>query len=284
LNVGFRRHKNRRRRDAEEVARTVKTAVRRIARAIAWTALMGGAFVGVVWGGIFGYRWVHTSPRFALTTVVFRGLRHAQETELRKLAGLGPGQNLFQLDVPALERAMAAHPWVKSVSIARRFPPALWVTVNEHVAVAMVALGDLYLVDEEGVPFKKVQSGEAVDHPLVTGIGREQFVQSPEASRIRMRHALKVAAAYSRSEVGDSPLSEVRLSSGGVTLVTGSGQELRMGEGDTPAKLARLKRVRMELERRGLLAQMIQLDNRVRPGWVAVRISNAASERKGADR
>jgi len=280
LNVGFRRHKNRRRRDAGHTAMAIKGAVRRFAKATAWTALIGASSVALALGGLHAYRWVHTSPRFALATVAFRGLRHAQESELCRLAGLSAGQNLLQLDVAALERAMAAHPWLKTVSIARRFPSALSIAVTEHVPVAMVALGDLYLVDEDGVPFKKVQGEDAGALPLLTGITREQFVQAPEASRVQMRQAMEVAAAYGRSASGD-PVGEVRVGVGGVTLVTNSGQELRMGEGDTEEKLARLKRVRMELERRGVLGQVIRLDNRVRPGWVAVRISNPTSERKG---
>lgn len=258
----------------------IKGALRRFARTVARSVLIGGGAIGLALGGLYGYRWVHRSPRFALASVSFRGLRHAQEGELCKLAGLSAGQNLFQLNVAALERAMAAHPWVKTVSIARRLPAALSIAVSEHLPVAMVALGELYLVNEEGVPFKKVQGDQVDDLPLLTGMAREQFVQAPEASRLRMRQAMEVAAAYARFERGD-PLGEVRLGVGGVTLVTNSGQELRMGEGNTEERLARLKRVRAELASRGLSPQVIRLDNRVRPGWVAVKISNPISERKG---
>lgn len=279
--MAFKRHKNRRRRDSQETTTAVKGMLRRASAIAARALLVCGAAGAVGVAGIEGYRWMHTSPRFALRTVSCRGLRNAPESDLLKLAGLGAGQNMFLLEVRALERAMAAHPWVKSVTIERRFPSTLWVSVVEHVPVAMVVLGEIYLVNEDGLPFKKVQSGDALDLPLLTGVHRDQFVQDPDRSRLRFRQALEMAAAYA-SEVGDPiPLSEIRVGPAGVALVTGSGQELRMGEGGTSEKLARLKRVREELDKRGLTAQLIRLDNRARPDWVPVKISNPALEKKG---
>ncbi|HYO69285.1 MAG TPA: cell division protein FtsQ, partial [Archangium sp.] len=43
----------------------------------------------------------------------------------------------------------------------------------------------------------------------------------------------------------------------------------------------RLSRVREELRARGLSAEVIHLENRARPGWVAVKISSPVSERNG---
>ena len=57
---------------------------------------------------------------------------------------------------------------------------------------------------------------------------------------------------------------------------------VRLGEGETDVKLQRLSRVREELKSRGLSAEVIHLDNRARPGWVAVKLSSSASERSGA--
>jgi cell division protein FtsQ len=77
-------------------------------------------------------------------------------------------------------------------------------------------------------------------------------------------------------------LSEVRVAAEGLVLVLADGTEARLGEGDTDAKLQRLSRVREELRARGLSAEVIHLENRARPGWVAVKLSSPASERSGA--
>jgi cell division protein FtsQ len=67
-----------------------------------------------------------------------------------------------------------------------------------------------------------------------------------------------------------------------LTLVSSTGQEVQLGTGEgLEQKLQRLARVRGELAERGLSAEVIHLDNRARPGWVAVKLSGAGSERTG---
>src|SRR5262249_24228183 len=181
------------------------------------------------------------------------------------------------------ERAMAAHPWVDAVRVARRFPSSLSVDVKEHEPAAVVALGELYLVDIEGRPFKKVQSGDPTDLPLVTGLQREEFVDNPEQSRLRLRQMLELARAYARSErASQAPLGEIRIGKVAVALITAQGQEVRIGDADPAEALRRLRKVRAELDERGLTAQVIHLENRARPGWVAVKLSNAVADKKGS--
>jgi len=212
------------------------------------------------------------------------GLLRASEAELLKLANLSAGQNLFALDASAAERAMASHPWVKSVRITRRFPGGLSVEVEERAPHALVVLGSLYLLDGDGQPFRRAQPGDALDPPLVTGVDRDAYAQDPAAATARIAGALDVADRYSRApESRRARLSEVRLEpDGGLTLVTAPGQEVRLGEGDYEAKLSRLWRVRDELQARAMAADLIHLENRVRPASVAVRISGQVSERSPA--
>ena len=51
------------------------------------------------------------------------------------------------------------------------------------------------------------------------------------------------------------------------------GQEIEFGEGDVLPKLGRLARVRKELHARSMVAEVIRLDNRTRPSWVAVQLT-----------
>ena len=66
-------------------------------------------------GGYRAYLWAHRAPQFGLKQVSFQGLHHAQEAELLRLAGLKVGHNLFELEPGAIERSIAAHPWVDQV-------------------------------------------------------------------------------------------------------------------------------------------------------------------------
>jgi cell division protein FtsQ len=279
--MAFGKAKNRRRADAAQVAASRKAAFSgawKLLRAATLTVLLCAA---LFFGGRYGHQWAMTSPYFALKTLTITGAARAEQPDLQKLGGLFPGQNLWQLDVDAVRKSLAAHPWVKSVEVERHFPSTVSVKISEHHPVAMVALGELYLLDEDGEPFKRVVPADDLDLPLVTGVDREAYVANAEETSARLRQALAAAASYAASPVGQRlHLSEVRVAPEGVVLVTGEGQELRMGAGEVGPKLAQLEKVNAELLRRGLSAQVIHLDNRARPGWVAVQLSTPVSERR----
>jgi len=150
------------------------------------------------------------------------------------------------------------------------------IQVDEFKAIAIVSLGQLYLLNAEGRPFKRVQPSDSMDLPRVTGISREQYLREPETASARLQQATEMMADYRRLDPTDPP-SELRLEATGITLISQSGVEIHFGEGERAAKFARLRRIRSELSRRGLLAQSIRLDNRVRPGWIAVRPSRGTS-------
>lgn len=283
--MAFGRTKNRRRQDAAQTRAAVHGAVRTHAPGVLRALLALALTVGLVWGAVALRAWALRSPTFALQEVSFSGLTRAGRPELLRLGGLAAGQNLFALDVEQLERSLQAHPWVRAAEVTRHFPSAVAVRVEEHVPAALVVLGDLYVLDEQGEPFKRVAPADALDLPLVTGLDREAYVADEQRARARFRQALDVARAYavalpSRRE----RLSEVRLQAAGdaLTLVSATGQEVQLGTGEAlEQKLQRLARVRDALAERGLSAEVIHLDNRARPGWVAVKLSGAGSERTG---
>jgi cell division protein FtsQ len=276
--MAFRTTRNRRRADSTRQG-VAKERLARSGPSLARLGMTVGLTVAIAFGARAVFAWAVTSRTFALRRITFEGATRATRAELLKLGGLSLGQNLLEVDGPGAVRAMKAHPWVKDVSITRHLPSALVVHVEEHAPAALVALGELYLLDSEGEPFKKVQASDALDIalPLVTGIDREAYVERPAEVRGRFRAALQLARDYGAGR--GAALSEIRLEDGGAALVTAQGQEIRLGEGKLAEKLARLAKVRAELLKRGLSAESIHLDNRTRPGWVTVKLSSLPSER-----
>jgi cell division protein FtsQ len=227
----------------------------------------------LAWVGLQLDGWASSSPRFALRTVKVQGLRRATEHELLRLAGVAPGTNLWSLDPSAVAQAMGAHPWVRTVEVTRSLPDTLQLRVEERTPVALASLGDLYVVDLDGAPFKRVSAAEALDLPLLTGLTREAAEKDPAGTAARLREGLAVAGAYGRAF--ERPrLSEVQLGEAGFDLVTADGGRVVLGRDDLDGQLRRLRRVRDELQQRGLLAAAIHLENRVRPGWVAVQVKS----------
>jgi len=276
----FRPKRNRRRLDVAKKTGELKAAVKTHGPGLLKALFATAATVALGWGAYAGWQWAATSPRFALTDVVYRDTSRASGAELSRLAGLAPGQNLFALDLGAIERALATHPWVKSVRVSRRLPSRLEVTVVEHTPVALLALGELYLVNEDGVPFKRIAPQDGIDLPLVTGIERERFVSDRQAALEELSRAVDVAITYARSGPAKGhALSEVNVAGGEVTVVTVDGEEIRFGDGALGEKLARLEKVRKALQDKRLSAAVIRLDDRVRPSRVTVQLSAPGPER-----
>jgi cell division protein FtsQ len=259
--------RNRRRR-LERTARLGGVALAHGPRVLlAVLALVGLGVAGVRFDG-----WARTSPRFALHSVQLVGAQRATEAELLGLAGVQKGANLWTLDAQEVARAMAGHPWVSAVDVRRALPDTLQIRVEEHVPAALAVMGDLYVVDAEGVPFKKVSSSDALDLPLITGVTREEAARAPEDTAGRFRTALGLIATWART-IERPGLSEVHLEEGGLRAVDADGQVVALASGAPDEALGRLLRVRAELRQRGLTAATIHLENRVRPTWVAVQLA-----------
>jgi cell division protein FtsQ len=263
----LRSRKNRRKVDLKaEVRARAPIAFKLVAAATVMIALGFAGQRAWVWG-------CH-SERFGLEHVNVRGANRASDSELLKLTGLSLGQNILQLDVGAIEHAFASHPWVKSAKVSRRLPDTLDVVLVEHEPQGVVSLGELYLVNAEGQPFKRLTPQDDLDLPLITGLDRDAFVENPELSKLRILSALALIPVWNKA---DGVLSEIRTSDLGLTAVTAEGREVRLGEGDIDVKLKRLRQIQGELTARKLSADVIRLDNRMRPDWVTVQLSASSS-------
>ncbi|MCL2012832.1 MAG: FtsQ-type POTRA domain-containing protein [Cystobacterineae bacterium] len=250
-----------------------------------WTQLLlGFAVVSALglWGSRALWHWALETPFFALSEVAFEGNQRATREELMRLSGLNEGENLLQLDALRVQQAMLTHPWIKSAMVKKHYPRGLQIHLIEYQEIAILALGDLYLMDAEGKPFKRIQANERVDLPLVTGMHKEAFVEHPEQSQTVLRTALAALRAFRAEHQGLEGLSEIRMEGGEAALLLSSGQEVLLGESGFEKKIRKLKRVQEELAQRKLLAQTIRLDNRVRPERVTIQVARALPEKEGA--
>jgi cell division protein FtsQ len=246
-----------------------------------WLRAIGVAAVvaGAVAGGLQAWRAVRESPAFRIRTIRFEGLGKATADELLALSPVKPGDHLLLADVPAMERALARHPWVRRLEIRRGWPPLLTVKVTERAAAALVELSGLYLVDDDGTPFKRAEPGDGLDLPVVTGIGRAAWVGRRAEAEPLLAGALALARAW-REGARDAaaPLSEIHVDPGdGTTLYLGEeGLEVRLGSGDLDAKLSRLERILSTLRAEGKKAEVLHLDDRLHPNRVTVRLAGAS--------
>jgi cell division protein FtsQ len=223
---------------------------------------------GLAAGAREGYLWAQRSPAFRAGTIAVTGLRRAHEAEVLRLSGLRAGVNLFAFDAGRAASKIEQHPWVRRAKVQRRFPPALEIRVEEREPAALVALGRLYFTDSEGQVFKRAAPGDPMDLPVVTGITRERFSDDTEEATARLRDALALLYAWRALDVSEVHVLEDRA----LEVQTMDGLRVRVGLGGYAEKLSRLRTLDEELRRRGARAAFVDLDNRARPEFVAVRL------------
>ncbi len=177
------------------------------------------AIGGTAWGG---YRFVTTSPRFAITTIEVRGNQHLSTDAILASVPARVGDNVFETNLDALVDDLRANPWIASATARRELPHTIVISVREHEPAAVVALGGLYLVDDEGHPFKRVElaAEDGAGLPIVTGLDRTAYVADPAGTAAKVQSALATVVRW-RGEAERPSIGEVHLDThGALTLVT----------------------------------------------------------------
>jgi cell division protein FtsQ len=241
-------------------------------RATAGIALVVSSAAGVAW---VARRHVMTSPRFAVTEIDVVGNDRRTSATLVAETGVAVGANVFALDLDAARARLLADPWIAGAALARRLPGTILVQVTERKPAALVSLGDMYLATAEGEPFKRLEPGDPIDLPLVTGLRAESLADDREGVMRTLRRAIDLAAEYEHGPLARrSALEEVHVEPDGTfTVVVGrSAVELVLGVPPFRRKLDQAARVVAELDRRGAKADAIMLDNDARPERVVVRM------------
>jgi len=245
--------KNRLRRRAGEV-------LREICRVI----LLTGAIVFITAALVIGYDRILRSPDLRIRETVVKGCQELTEKEILTLASVHSSANLLAINRDAIARRIRANPWVREVFVGREFPGRLVIVVRERKAVALLDRDEgLYLVDGEGTPFKKLETGEESDLPVLTGCVRGGIL---DGALVKKSLSLlnDLAGIKDGPEIGK--VSEIHGNETfGLSLFADTGLCLQLGFDGYENKLKRLTSVMADLDRKNL-----------RTGFLLIDLSNPA--------
>ena len=166
---------NRRNLDTKAVATRTGNSLKSVLMGLVRFSGALAVTTAVAYGGYRAYGWLSHDPRFAVRHLEFTGLSHAEQEPLVRRADLVAGTNIFSLDLAAATLAMEGDPWVAHARLARELPDTLHVAVTEHEPLAVATLGGTpFVLDAQGVPFKKLEAADHLDLPVLTGFSREE--------------------------------------------------------------------------------------------------------------
>jgi cell division protein FtsQ len=242
-----------------------------LVRAALGAALVLGLSTTVAWAA---RKHILASPRFAVGTITVTGAHHRSAEELEREAGIAKGMNVFSLDLGRARAKLLADPWIETAGLTTHLPGTVLLEVKEREAVAVVTFPEAYLASRDGRVFKKVEVGDPIDLPVVTGLSSQTLFDDREGTARTIVRALDLASEYEHGPLAArAPLEEIHVGNGGeLTLVIGKdGVSVALGRAPFRRKLEETVRVFAELDKRGAHASLVMLDDEARPERVVVR-------------
>lgn len=111
-----------------------------------------GAIIGTL--GFLGAQraagYVNTVDFLKVTNFTIQGAKHVDTAEVLTLAAVQPGISIVNLKTSLIRQRILTNPWIEKVSVKRRIPHTIAITVTERKPIAFVNLGSIYLTDRRG--------------------------------------------------------------------------------------------------------------------------------------
>ena len=217
------------------------SSIVRARQALAWL-LGGGCALSVLF--VTGNHIAH-GETFQVQEVNIVGNTMASQVQLRHLANVRRGTHLFGANLDRAVQGVQQHPWVQKASARRRFPGSVEIHIREHQPRMLLAIDQLWLVDDDGTIFTRADT-DSMDFPVLTGIEPKLFNEHPNIARTIIDDATRLHKAVEADEqLADSDLSEIHFDSRvGFSLILRSGTQVVLGFADPAPALDRLSRMR----------------------------------------
>jgi cell division protein FtsQ len=237
------------------VRRRAGGVIRELGRVI----LLTGIITVIATALLIGYDWIIRCPYLTVRETVVRGCKELTEKEIMTLAAVRPSANILAVNPDAIARRIRSNPWIREVSVGREFPDRLVIVVRERTAVALLqGEGGLTLLDSNGASFKKLDSGDEANLPVLTG-----FVSGGRTNEALIKNALALLTYLEGAKVTPTigAVSEIHGNDTfGLSLFTDTGLCLQLGFDGFESKFQRLTPVIADLDRKNLKVGFLLID------------------------
>ena len=238
-------------------------------------------FGAILFSLALGLKQIGKSDFFRIREIEWVGLTAAREAEMQRRFQPVMGQNLFRIDIQEVKRQLLAEPWIKAVTVKKRFPDRLMIFIVPRKAAAVgygwsggdvrrAGLSDApVLIAPDGVTFR----GEGAPPEGLPRLVNYNAAAYPEALRLGRLLKGRADLLIDLSDPGDLRL-----------IVTGPDGAARgivhFGAADYPVRWRRFLAVEDDLRRRGIAR--FEIDLRFSGSAVVTRRDTSAEGKAGA--
>jgi len=228
---------------------------------VAGAVLVGLFYLFSYVGSLFFSR----NPAFVLKNVEITTDGRLPVSELKRLAGVSEGDNLFSIDFDEVRAKLLSKPQVEAVSIQRRAPSTLVIYVVERTAVVQVRFkrwGLIYLLDRHGVSMRPPANSDSYKAlPIIEGLRVKEPKLGEKIDDIGVKYVLELVSAI--DDLGLS--SQLRFkrfnlsSSDHVNAILENGVTARFPRHSASNKLIRLAATLQLAQERGQTVRTVDL-------------------------
>ena len=235
------RYKKRPSKNGETRSRRVKTTVLATILVPMITALTGCMY-------IFFYDLITQCDYFAVKEIRVNGHERLSKIAVLNAAGIEESDNSLRINLHLVRKKLTAHPWIHTVDVKRIIPDRLEITITEHHPMAIVDIGDYFIIDDQGRIFKKLGAADPHRLPTVTGLELDDITRYHEGKVSYFNSVMDLltlgknsGSGFSNSAVEHITVDrELGLS---LTLCADKGKLIKLGFNDYERKIARMKAV-----------------------------------------
>lgn len=173
------------------------------------TLLSLAAFIGTVVGVGYGWQSLNQSPRVQVSEVIVEGINRVSQSEVDAYLGGVYGQSIFELNLDNLAFELRRHPWVADVSVRRKLPDSLMVTIVEHEPSIFVSFNDVFVADQTGHLFKRLSSRDGLFFPVLTGLELGATELGSEKVKATVQEAIQIVKAMEKHKAVFGRVEEI---------------------------------------------------------------------------
>jgi cell division protein FtsQ len=149
------------------------------------------------------------SGYFTAEEVIIEGGQRLSQDQIAEQARLKAGMNILAANLTAARKRLLSHPWIEEAEVTREIPCGLIIRIKEHVPLAIVDLGQKFLINEKGEIFKQWTPSDPANLPVVSGLDLSDLDAQVKPEPMRLDSPLGVERRSEEAQNHCSPMDAV---------------------------------------------------------------------------